>query len=52
MPQTYSEFQLQRNKVAGQAFERIATRSLMIGMDIFKLILDFIKSMVNSVLGK
>ena len=52
MPQTYSEFQLQRNKVSGQMLERVATRALLIGVDIFKFLLDFLKTLIGGLIGK
>ena len=52
MPQNYSDFQLQRNKVTGQVLERVATRTLLIGVDIFKFILEFVKTLVGGLIGK
>ncbi len=52
MPQNYTEFQLQRNRVTGQVLERVATRAVMIGADIFKLLLDALKMIISGITGK
>lgn len=52
MPQNYTEFQLQRNRVTGQVLERVATRAVLIGVDIFKFLLDFLKTLISGFTGK
>ena len=52
MPQTYSEFQLQRNRVTGQAVQNILTRAAMIGGDIFKMLLAGITAIIRGLTGK
>ncbi len=48
----YGDFQNQRNKVIARAAEKAATKGIMIGADIFKAVLDFLKQMLWSFLGK
>jgi len=52
MPQSYSEFQLQRNRITGQMLGQIATRVVLIGVDIFKFLLGFIATLIKSLTGK
>ncbi len=48
----YSEFQNQKNKIFARTAEQAATKAVMIGADIFKAILNFLKEMLMSFLGK
>ena len=48
----YSEFQDQKNKIYAKAAEKAATKAVMIGADIFKAVLGFLKDMLFSFLGK
>jgi hypothetical protein len=48
----YSEFQSQRNKAFTKTAEMAATKAIMIGADIFKAVLGFLKQMLFSFLGK
>jgi hypothetical protein len=52
MPQNYSEFQLQRNRVAGEVAKNIATRAILIGVDIFKMILEAARAIIGGLIGK
>jgi hypothetical protein len=48
----YSEFNNERNKVVSKVAEKALTRAIMIMADIFKAVLDFLKQMLFSFLGK
>ena len=48
----YSEFQNQSNKAFAKTAEKVATKSILIGADIFKAVLNFLKQMFFSFLGK
>lgn len=52
MPQNYSNFQTQRNRVVGQSLERIATWAIMFGSDIIKAIVNAIGFMIRVLIGK
>ena len=52
MPQNYSEYQLQRNRITGQVLERVATRVIMISADIFKFLFDFLKTLIGGMTGR
>jgi len=47
-----SDFQNQSNRVMAKVAERAATKGIMIAVDIFKAVLDFLKQMLWSFLGK
>lgn len=52
MSSNYGDFQTQRNKVIAQAGEKAAGKAVLIGVDIFKAILNFLKQMLFAFLGK
>jgi hypothetical protein len=52
MPQNYSEYQLQRNRITGQVLERVATRAIMIGADILKFLFDFLRTLFSGLTGR
>lgn len=52
MPQNYTEYQLQRNRITGQVLERVATRAIMIGADILKFLLGFLKTLISGMTGR
>lgn len=52
MPQTYSNFQVQRNKVVGQSLERIATWLVMLAADLVKIIVDVLSFVIKMIMGK
>lgn len=47
-----TDFQNQTNRVMAKVAERAATKGIMIGVDIFKAILGFLRQMLMSFLGK
>lgn len=52
MPQNYSNFQTQRNRVIGQGLERAATWAVMFGADIVKAIVNAIGYLLRVLIGK
>jgi len=48
----YEEFQNQSNKVFAKSAEKIATKTVLIGADLFKAVFNFLKQMLFSFLGK
>jgi|GEM_PF-6473519 len=52
MPQSYSEFQLQRNRFAGQATQGFMVRAMRLFGDIFKLLLEGITAIIRGIAGK
>lgn len=49
---TYGEFENQKNKVFAKAAEQAANKTILIGADIFRAVLNFLKDMLYSFLGK
>ena len=52
MPQNYSNFQVQRNKVVGQSLERVVTVLVRVAADLIKIIVDVITFMIQMIMGK
>jgi hypothetical protein len=48
----YGEFENQRNKFTAKVAERAVTKAILIGADIFKAVLGFLRQMLMSFLGK
>lgn len=48
----YGELQNQGNKIFAKSAERAATKAVLIGADIFKALLNFLKQMLFAFLGK
>jgi hypothetical protein len=47
-----SDFQTQRNKVFARTAETVATKTVLLGAEIVKAIVAFLKEMLHSFLGK
>lgn len=48
----YEGFHNQSNKVLAKSAERAAAKAILIGADIFKAVLNFLKQMLFAFLGK